>query len=60
MADKKKVMRLLMQGDGKMEWDFPEGGNLPRAQAYEVLGMIEYARSVLIKMLQQPQEQDAS
>ena len=47
-------MKIVMQGDGKMDWTFPEGGNLPRGQAYEVLGMMRYAEHVLLKMLEQP------
>jgi hypothetical protein len=55
MADEPTpTLKLVMQGDGKMEWKFPEGGNLPRAQAYEVLGMIRYAETVLLEMLKQP------
>ena len=52
----KETMKLLMQGDGKMEWVFPKDGNLSRAEAYEILGMLRYAENVLLKMLEQPAE----
>ena len=56
---KKEPMKLVMQGDGKMEWLFPKDGNLSRAEAYEILGMLRYAEKVLLKMLEQPAEQSA-
>ena len=60
MADKAKPMKIVMQGDGKMEWTFPDDGNLQRGQAYEVLGMLQYAKEVLLDMLKQPaKEKDA-
>ena len=55
----KDPLKIVMQGDGKMEWKFPEGGNLPRFQAYEILGMCRYVEHTLLKMLQQPIEKEA-
>lgn len=55
---KKTPFTIIMSGDGRMEWKFPEDGNLQRFEAYEVLGMIRYAENALLKMLEQPVQPD--
>lgn len=48
------LVKILMDGSGKMTWDVPHKESVPRTQVYQLLGMVTYARQVLLDMLKQP------
>jgi hypothetical protein len=48
------VVKIYMDGTGKMSWDVPQAGTVSRRQVYELLGMVSYAKIVLLDMLKQP------
>ena len=57
MADKvveEPVIKIYMDGSGKMSWDVPKETVISRRQVYELLGMVNYANTVLLEMLKQP------
>jgi|WetSurSiteA1Bulk_404760.scaffolds.fasta_scaffold06581_2 hypothetical protein len=58
MADETKplepIVKIFMDGSGKMSWDVPKEGTVSRRQVYELLGMTRYAEHVLMDMLKQP------
>jgi hypothetical protein len=57
MADDKqevKIVKIYMDGMGKMSWDIPKEETVQRSQIYQLLGMTRYAQSVLLDMLKQP------
>jgi hypothetical protein len=52
------VMKIYMDGTGKMSWDIPKEGTISRRQVYELLGMIKYAEHVTLDMLKQPTQKE--
>lgn len=55
MAEKPKETVLVFSASGGMKWSFPEGAKeVSRKEAYTLLGMVGYAKNILLNMLEQP------
>ena len=56
MAKDDENIIIIMDGTGGMEWKLPKSGNIQRKQAYALLGMAEYTKVALVKLLDVPEK----